>query len=246
VVDAAGVRFLCYIYCFDERPANERDVVFETAAKLHQRFPGIKVMTTAYDNAFGLDRPDGAALDIWVPLTPKFDVNAAKVAEARKAGRDIWWYTCIGPQHPYANWFVEYPAIEARLLMGAMTAKYRPGGYLYYAVNRWLVNDKPITSGPRTDWDPASFNNNNGDGSIMCAGVNGPLSTIRLENIRDGMEDYECYLLLRKLLAEKKRPAAAGEVPAGVVENLTHFTSDPQVVTNERERVAREILKLSK
>jgi len=246
VVDEAGVRDLCYIYCFDERPTAERDVVFETATKLHERFPGIEVMTTAYDPNFGLDRPDGAAMDIWVPLTPKFDVNAAKVAEAQQAGRDIWWYICIGPQHPYANWFVEYPAIEGRLLRGAMTAKYRPGGFLYYAVNRWPLNDKPITSGPRTDWDPASYKNNNGDGSVMCAGANGPLATIRLENIRDGMEDYETYLLLRKLLAERKQSADKGEVPEALVRDLTHFTHDPQLVMQERERLAQEILRLSK
>ncbi|MCE5241298.1 DUF4091 domain-containing protein [bacterium] len=246
VVTEAGVRDLCYIYCFDERPTSERDIVFQTATRLHQRFAGIPVMTTAYDPSFGLDRPDGAAMDIWVPLTPKFDVNAAKVAEARQAGRDIWWYICIGPQHPYANWFVEYPAIEARLLMGAMTAKYRPGGFLYYAVNRWPLNDTLITTGPRTDWNPASYQINNGDGSIMCAGVNGPLATIRLENIRDGMEDYETYLLLRKLLAEGKLPGDRAEVPAALVQDLTHFTRDPQAVVQERERLAKEILRLSK
>jgi hypothetical protein len=71
--------------------------------------------------------------------------------------------------------------------MGAMAAKYQPGGFLYYALNRWLVNEKVITGGPRTDWNPASYKENNGDGSILCAGPNGPLATIRLENIRDGM-----------------------------------------------------------
>ena len=37
----------------------------------------------------------------------------------------------------------------------------------------------------------------------MCAGPDGPLSTIRLESIRDGIEDYEYYLLLRRLLEER-------------------------------------------
>lgn len=245
VLDEAGARDLAYIYCFDERPSAELGVVFDTAEKLHRRFPGIPVMTTAYDNEFGLSRANGAAMDIWVPLTPKFDGNAERIARAQEAGRSIWWYICIGPQHPYANWFVEYPVIEARLLMGAMTARYRPGGFLYYAVNRWPLNDKVITGGPRTDWNPASYQINNGDGSIMCAGPDGPLATIRLENIRDGLEDYEYYTLLRQLLAQGKRPAAAGEVSPTVVKDLTHFTHDPQVLGSERERVAREILKLS-
>ncbi|MCE5216409.1 DUF4091 domain-containing protein [bacterium] len=240
-IDAAGARKLCYIYCFDERPADQLGVLYEAAEKLRKKFPDIPVMTTAYDQTFGLDRANGDAVQIWVPLTPKFDSNAARIAEAQSKGRDIWWYICIGPQHPWANWFVEYPAIEGRLLMGAMTAKYRPGGFLYYAVNRWLVNDRPITSGPRTDWNPASYLINNGDGSIMCAGPTGPLATVRLENIRDGLEDYEYYLLLRKLLKEKGKPASIGEVPAEVVTNLTTFTEDPAVLTAERSRVAAQI-----
>ena len=246
VVEEAGARDLCYIYCFDERPAAQLDVVFQSAEKIKARWPDIEVMTTAYDQTFGLERENGAAMDIWVPLTPHFDGNAERVAEAREKGRDIWWYICIGPKNPHANWFVEYTAIEPRLIMGAMTAKYEPGGFLYYAVNRWPVNDKVITGGPRTDWDPASYKNNNGDGSIMCAGPDGPLATIRLENIRDGIEDYEYYVLLRELLAEKGGPAEPGDVPTEVVESLTTFTYDPAVVVAERERVAREILRLSR
>ncbi len=243
-VEAAGCRDIAFIYCFDERPSSQLDVVFETAARLKELWPDIPVMTTAYDRTFGMERDNGTAMDIWVPLTPHFDDNAENIAKAQELGRDIWWYVCIGPKHPYANWFVEWPAIEGRLLMGAMTAKYEPGGFLYYAVNRWPLNKKVITDGPKTDWNPASYKINNGDGSIMCAGPDGPLATIRIENIRDGIEDYEYYLLLRDLLKAKKRSAALGEVPSAVVEDLSHFTYDPQVLYNERERVAREILRL--
>ncbi|MCK5806203.1 MAG: DUF4091 domain-containing protein [Lentisphaeria bacterium] len=258
VIEEAGARDLCYIYCFDERPPAQLDVVFETARRLKAIWPDIEVMTTAYDSTFGLDREDGDAIDIWVPLTPKFDTNAARLAEAREQGRDVWWYICIGPKNPYANWFVEYTAIEPRLIMGAMTAKYRPGGFLYYAVNRWPLNDRTIGRGPRTDWNPASYKNNNGDGSFFCAGPEGPLSTIRLENIRDGLEDYEYYVLLRRLvdsqpergwakrLLWRERPVSTteAEVPESVVKDLRSFTYDPEIVRAERRRVAGLIAKL--
>jgi hypothetical protein len=265
VVEAAGARDLCYFYCFDERPKDQLDVVFETARLLKQMWPDIEVMTTAYDETFGLERKNGDVIDIWVPLTPKFDTNAERIAEARKRGRDIWWYICIGPKNPYANWFVEYTAIEPRLIMGAMTAKYRPGGFLYYAVNRWPLNDGPITTGPRTDWNPASYKNNNGDGSIMCAGPDGPLATIRLENIRDGLEDLAYYQRVRELHREHSGilsrsvdvltwplrvlgapvgPRHSGAVSSRVVADLSHFTLDPAVVEAERRRLAEEILRL--
>ena len=245
VIDEAGARDLCYIYCFDERPVSQLDVVFETARKLKARWPDIEVMTTAYDVTFGMEREGGEAMDIWVPLTPKFDTVADNIAAAQRKGRDIWWYICIGPQHPYPNWFIEYPAIEGRLIMGAMTAKYQPGGFLYYAVDRWPVNTKVCEGAPRTDWDPASYKNNNGDGSVMVAGPNGPLATLRLENIRDGIEDYEYYVLLRELAKRPVSPEGIGEVSASVVQDLTHFTYDPEVLLRERDRVAEAILTLS-
>jgi len=224
------------------------DVLYQAAERLKKKWPDIEVMTTAYDSTYGLHRKNGNAVDIWVPLTPHFDTNAEKIALAQKNGRDVWWYICIGPKHPYANWFIEYPAIEARLIMGAMTARYRPGGFLYYAVNRWPLNRHPVTGGPRTGWNPASYKNNNGDGSVFCAGPKGPLATVRLENIRDGIEDYEYYYLLRTLLdrrgADASTAKSTGRVSSAVVQDLTHFTHDPEVLSAERKRVARAILKL--
>jgi len=80
----------------------------------------------------------------------------------------------------------------------------------------------------------------------MCAGPDGPLATIRLENIRDGIEDYEYYLLLRRQLAKAGADPKAGEVPRSVVENLTTFTHDPAALRAERRRVAQAVLKLEK
>jgi hypothetical protein len=62
-------------------------------------------------------------------LTPSFDPE--KAARARAAGKQVWWYICCAPHHPSANMFIECSAIEGRLLMGAMSAKYRPDGFLY-------------------------------------------------------------------------------------------------------------------
>ena len=132
--------------CF---PAVER-----AASILKQEFPGVTVMTTTYDNTYG----EGSvikSMDAFCPLTPSFD--PASVAPARQQGKKVWWYTCCGPHHPHLNTFIEYPAIEGRLLMGAMTAKYRPDGYLYYQISIW--NSQPITKGPFTDFDPRSWTN---------------------------------------------------------------------------------------
>ena len=117
----------------------------------------------------------------------------------------VWWYICVVPRTPYANIFLEYPAIESRLLMGAMTAKYRPDGFLYYQTSLWQAKE-PIRKGPFTNWDPRSYRDAHGDGSWLCMREGGlPVPTIRLENYRDGLEDYAYARILEEAIRIKER-----------------------------------------
>ena len=139
--------------------------------------------------------------------------------------------------------------------MGAMTAKYRPDGFLYYQISIWNSR-KPITSGPFTDWDPRSWTTYHGDGSWTCVGPDGaPLPTIRLENFRDGLEDYAYVRLLESAVAAVEASAdlrtaqadwlrqakACLEVPADVVKNKTEFTYNPAVLYRWRDALAAAI-----
>jgi hypothetical protein len=191
-------------------------------------------------------------MDGFCPLTPSYRADLAD--KVRATGKQVWWYICCGPGHPFCNMFVEFPAIEGRLLMGAQTAKYRPDGFLYYQTSIW--NGKPITSGPFTDWDPRSWTTYNGDGSWTCPGPDGtPLATIRLENFRDGVEDYAYARLLEKAIAEVAKVAsptaaqtrwlarakAALQVPAVVASSMTEYTQDPSDVYRWRRGMAEAL-----
>ncbi|MBI3922898.1 MAG: DUF4091 domain-containing protein, partial [Armatimonadetes bacterium] len=196
---AAGVLDHAYIYGCDENPAELFPLVQKAAEILKKEFPEVPVMTTTYDHSFGLETVI-KSVDWWCPLTPS--MNKEQADKARAAGKQVWWYICCGPHHPFANMFIEYPAIEGRLLMGAMSAKYRPDGFLYYQISIWN-SQKPIESGPFTDWDPRSWTTYHGDGSWACVGPGGkPLPTIRMENFRDGLEDYAYYRILEATLAK--------------------------------------------
>jgi hypothetical protein len=236
-----------YIYGCDENPKELFPGVQRAAEFLKQRFPGAMVMTTTYDASFGTDSVI-TSMDAFCPLTPSF--NAELAAKARAAGRQVWWYTCCGPHHPYCNTFVEYPAIDGRILMGAQVAKYRPDGYLYYQIGIW--NGKPIASGPFTDWDPRSWTNYHGDGSWTCVGPGGmPLATVRLENFRDGLEDYAYVRILEDVIRKfEARPSltarqqawlakarAAVDVPSSVVKSMTEYTRDPATLYAWRCRI---------
>jgi hypothetical protein len=250
---AKGLYDKAYVYGFDEVHTDSYNAMRDIFGAIKARWPDLLILTTAYDNTYG-ERSNlpVSVVDGWVPLTPEY--RPERVAKARQAGKEVWWYTCIVPQSPYANWFIEYDAIEARSLMGLQTAKYKPDGFLYYAVNRWPNSRKPITAGPYTDWSPASFDTANGDGSFICAGPEGPLSTIRLENIRDGIEDNEYFWLLEqeiKKLKASPRPEAAvvlkqaeqaRHIGKDLVADLTHFSRSPEAIYTKRRQVAEAIL----
>jgi hypothetical protein len=105
----------------------------------------------------------------------------------------------------------------------------------------------------------------NGDGRFLYpprrdpaadqpACLDGPINSLRWENLRDGMEDYEYLWLLQQ--AAQRELAWRGEtdlykqarellnVPAEVSQDLTHFATDPRLVLAHRDRVARLIERL--
>ena len=244
-----GVLDKAYLYGFDECQPDMFPKLEETAQTLRKEFPGVLLMTTSYDHSYGLDTAV-KTIGAWCPLTPKFD--PAQAAKARAAGKQVWWYICCGPAHPYANMFVEFPAIEGRLLMGAMTAKERPDGFLYYQISIWNSRH-PITSGPFTDWDPRSWTSYHGDGSWTCVGPDGvPVPTIRLENFRDGLEDFAYFRILEETIRAEQtggglpRPGlkewldeaqAALTVPDTLVKSMTEYSRDPALLNQWREHL---------
>ncbi len=259
-----------YVYGYDEIGPDRFQEMYNTFTSLHSTYPGLKTMTTAYDASYGT-APNTYflrdAVDIWVPGTVGYSKTAAE--SLRAEGKEAWWYIAEGPRHPYANWYVQYPAIEARLLLGAMTYKHAAGGFLYYAVTNWgyntgLPKNQPITSGPYTNWNPVvawsdKYNGwLDGDGQLYCAGPAnvGPLPTIRLENIRDGLEDYEYLYRLKQVVALLSRcpssdPAqqtflqessALLAVPDEVVTSVATYTRDPAVFYDFRRQLAEHIL----
>ena len=77
------------------------------------------------------------------------------------------------------------------------------------------------------------------------------LPSVRLANIRDGIEDYEALALLADLTEQldKKRHAdliarnrAMLAVPEQVTTSITRFTTDPLVVIEARQQVDALIL----
>jgi len=260
----AGMLDFAYVYGYDEVTSQvDFDKICNKFGEIHNTYPGLRTMTTARDYSFGTSATTAClrvVVDMWCAPTPYYDV--AKGESLRSEGRELWWYNTAFPSYPWANWPIEYPAIETRLLMGAMAFKHKTDGHLYWRIDCYANNSAPISasSGPYTSWDPRSLLHSSGKwadgvGALVLPGPTGPIPTLRLENIRDGLEDYDYLVLLRDLAAEIRalpstpaREAFLVEadtllaVPASVVDTMTSFTRTPVTLYDYRQQVANAIL----
>ena len=233
-----GLATQAIIYGFDEAHSHQFADLKTAFTFLKQRYPEVKTATTAVDPSLGMDTGLDEVVDIWIPLTAYYDPETA--AAARAGGAQVWWYTCIAPIHPHANWFIEYPALEARLLWW-MSHRQRVDGFLYWTLNRWPGNERPLQvpqQGNKVEgWNSASFGTANGDGCLLYPASDGPLSSIRLENIRDGIEDLE---LLRALAGDDATRAdmLCDEVASA---GITGFTRDHGLFAQTRANLLKAL-----
>jgi hypothetical protein len=240
-----GLLGKAYLYTFDERGEEFWPILREYFGLVKQRY-GIPTLTTAYVPQDPVVMKD-LNLDWNCPLTAVYKFDQAEVC--RQAGLQVWAYTCCGPRKPYANILGDDPLIESRLLWWqAFHQKF--DGFLFWGLNIWqrehndyLIDperDGPqlrwsiTTSPPGLDWTSALH----GDGELLYPAKDGPLGCIRLANIRDGLEDYEYLWMLGERTGDVER---ARHACLPVTENLTTFTLDPQVLSTQRDVIARQI-----
>lgn len=242
-IKAAGWADRAYLYGADEVPADRLSGLRACVETLKREFPGVPIVTTAYDHSLGL----GSALkDVdWFVAQLHF-WNPDKVLQSRRAGHQVWWYTCNVPAGEYPNMFLESQAIETRLLMGALTQKYRPDGFLFYQIAKWST-PRCVTGGPFTGIEARTWGMYNGEACWTCVGEGGrPLPTMRLENYRDGLEDLAYAKLLEHELAERRRADETWvrearellSVPRSVAKSLTDYADDPAALDAWRNRMA--------
>lgn len=201
-----GIQDRAYIYGCDEAHNDKFPRIARAVAILKEEFPDVPVSTTAVDPDLGMNGSLLGQMDWFIPLTsrPHYTGNEARIAQARKAGKKVWWYVACGEKGPRANVFVETRPAELRSLLSAQSWKSKTDGFLYFETSIWNAGH-PIAADttPFTDWPAESWRRGasfHGDGTMVYCGPDcTPLSSLHFEALRDGVEDY-AYL---KLLAEK-------------------------------------------
>ena len=185
------------------------------------------------------------AVDVWCPTLD--DINPRLFKQRQAKGENFWLYTVW--ERPGV--MIDFPATDHRLISW-ICWKYGVKGFLYYGTTHWGSNAEGEQRWPEVPWK--SWNEmpgHNGCGYLIYPGLNGtPLSSMRFEAIRDGIEDYEYFYMLRDLLSRlgdkvpadlRKRAETELAVTEDVVTDNKHFTEDPNVLMQARDRVANLI-----
>ncbi|MCL2742907.1 MAG: DUF4091 domain-containing protein [Planctomycetaceae bacterium] len=236
-----GLSKQAYIYTFDERKEDYADVMREYFGMVKEHFPEVKTFTTSYF-VHTLEKMREMNVDWTCPVTSRYNFEEAE--RCRKDGRQVWSYICCGPNQPYANVMFRFPLIESRLLFWQSFHE-KFDGLLYWGVNYWSQKGNvPIDpkKGPYLDWSAMLDIGGPiyGDGHLLYAGIDGqPIGSIRLANLRDGLEDYEYLYQVRE--KHKGNWDKARELCREIVPSLTEFSRNPSDLYQQRREVVREL-----
>ena len=154
-------------------------------------YPEITIMeaTNAKESLTG-------SIDLWCPLINDFQENEDFFNERELKGEKILIYTCLVPGGKWLNRTLDMERIR-QVYFGWAGSKYNTFGYLHWGLNQYKAN--PFKQSVVKHPSPQASSNNflpAGDTHVIYPGTDGPLSSLRFEAHRKGIEDYE---LLEKL-----------------------------------------------
>lgn len=179
-----------YVYSYDE-PVFGDPKVSDVTKAIHQASPELKNLI-CMQHMLNPDNNPSWFEDIDIVTIRNVTFKESHAKRLQEMGKEVWLYVS-GPSPPYPTYVIDYPSIAYRVIPW-MCWKYDIKGLLFWCVNYWKKN--PWETTQNTGWGQ------NSNGILFYPGHNGPVPTLRAEVIRDGIEDYEYFVILKKALDE--------------------------------------------
>jgi len=222
-----------------DEPSNHNVIPWREAAEfVHRHAPELRRID-AIETPHCLDR-----LEVWVPKLDHLSTWQPAYEAAQRQGAELWFYTVgIFQGGSLPNKTVDVPLIDSRLLHW-LNYRYGLTGYLHWGLNAWT--DDP--------WKAPG--KHNGDGWHVYPKQGGLLDSLRWEQMRNGIQDYECLWLLEdkiarikatlsprvaELIEPARRPV---EIASQVVRSYADCDRDPAVLYAAKRQAIEETLGL--
>lgn len=151
----------------------------------------------------------------------------------RDNGAKLWWYVCCGPKGDYCNIFIHWEGIKGRLLLWQQKSL-DIEGLLYWDTTYWTDVISPWADALTTPW---TGNDTFGDGSLFYNGENGPVSTLRLQEVSDGIDDFEYLTIAEELFGREY----VDKKIAKVSNSLTDYTLNDALLASVRVEIGNDI-----
>ncbi len=218
-----------YLYASDEPWLYDEDSSYEQIHEDAQRlfaasplFEGKVLVTGPFD-----ERIEGD-IGIWCPVTPMYDTwfwgeetcaamnqpcAGREVYQERLAlGEELWFYVCNANFPPYAGYDID-TAVGFEPRMVKWGAWYEGAtGFLFWRSTYWVENDPwkvwanydqfgalAARNGDGFLFYPGDHDGTTGTGSPEEISIDGPVLSYRMKQIRDGLEDWELFILAEQL-----------------------------------------------
>ncbi|MFA7172271.1 MAG: glycoside hydrolase domain-containing protein [Kiritimatiellia bacterium] len=246
-VKTNGWADIAHTYLIDEpNTAENYEQVIVLGDIVHQAAPELKRLvseqTYPHDPAWADIDP---AVDIWCPLWSFIDRDT--INQKLKHGDAVWSYTALVQRSPHYHpkyeemrekdppyWHIDRPLLVYRVPTW-INRQYGITGLLYWSTITKVIEPwcNPAFAHPK---------HFNGGGYLFYPGVpcgiQGPVASMRLKNIRDGLEDYEYFALLE----QRAGAAAVRKIVDRIAPTWWGYTRDPKAILDARRELAAAIL----
>jgi Domain of unknown function (DUF4091) len=186
---------LSYLYSLDEPGLGGMRLVAKQASTVHGCWPGSKVLVTGNPsgpNRFLWDGKGGDDVDIWAVLSRRYYgryndplANLAPITQVRRAGKMVWSSTYTGVDGS-PGYSAAEPLSDPRMFL-LWNALEGIQGTLYAQGLTSYTKGNPLDSVAA-----------NGEFVLVYPGPDGPVASARLEQIRDGIEDWDVFDIVRR------------------------------------------------
>jgi hypothetical protein len=191
------------------------------------------------------------SVDIWTPSVGDILLDSqapTSMIKSRQAeGEIVWAYTAMvnypdsfvaqhpdNPidQHPPA-WLIDYAPMNYRIMAWQCAAN-NWQGLLYWDTIHWGDDSDPWQN-PATFTEPGRVYN--GDGCLMYPSSKGPLASIRLKWLRQGMEDH-CLL---ELARQAGLTDLVNHEVKSIAPSIAGWSADPKSLLEARLRIGNAL-----
>jgi hypothetical protein len=251
-----------YMYWVDEPKHSDYAFVREGMNTIHEAAPKLTRFIT--ENNPGPEIMD--VTEIGCPVLTKF--NPEKSKEWINRGRKMWSYLMTWPKAPHVNLFIDSDAINLRMWLW-ISYRYHLSGILVWNSNTWNAEGcappgvlQNIWADPMTYMDGhgtpvgAAAEYGNGDGMFFYPPnrdpnndktkyLTGPVPSLRLEILREGIDDYD-YLVMLENCMKNAKPGQQTLVNKAkqllnygdeVFVNNMNYSKDPEILGKYRQQI---------